>query len=103
MYTGIPAGFFLLKYGNREYGRETASPVPVPAGFLFFSCFPVFPAKTGHGRLTRDSVLVGTGFSRSRFHPYPQHWRPPCFSRRKAHDATTEEIQEERSRRGKSR
>jgi hypothetical protein len=75
MYTGIPAGFFLLKYRNREYGRETASPVPVPipvlvpAGFLFFSCFPVFPAKTGHGRLTRDSVSVGMGFSRSRFHP----------------------------------
>jgi hypothetical protein len=71
MYTGIPAGFFLLKYGNREYGRETASPVPVPvpAGFLFFSCFPIFPAKTGHGRLTRDTVSVGTGFSHSRFHP----------------------------------
>jgi hypothetical protein len=72
MYTGISARFFLLKYGNSEYGRETASPVlvPEPTGFLFFSCFPVFPAKTGHGRLTRDTVSVGMGFSRSRFHPY---------------------------------
>jgi hypothetical protein len=33
----------------------------------------------------------------------PQHWRPPCFSRRKAHDATTEEIQEERPSKDKSR
>jgi hypothetical protein len=31
------------------------------------------------------------------FSDTPQHWRPPCFSRRTAHDATTEEVQEERS------
>jgi hypothetical protein len=41
-YTGIPIGFFLLKYGSREYGRETSFPIPVPITavlpffFLFF-------------------------------------------------------------------
>jgi hypothetical protein len=65
------AGIFLLKYRNREYGRETVPTVPVPvtAEFLYFSCFPAFPAKTGHGRVTWDTVSVGTGFFRSRFHP----------------------------------
>jgi hypothetical protein len=37
------------------------------------------------------------------FRVTPQHWRPPCSSRGKAHDATSEEIQVEHSRRGKSR
>jgi hypothetical protein len=68
---GMQPGFFLLKYGNCEYGRETASPIPVPvtAVLPIFFCFPVFPVKTGHGRFSRDTVSVGTGFSRSRFHP----------------------------------
>jgi hypothetical protein len=39
---GILSGIFLLKYGNREYGREKVPTVPVPvtAEFLYF--FPIF-------------------------------------------------------------
>jgi hypothetical protein len=68
MYTGIPAGFFLLKYGNREYGRETASPVPVPvpADFLFFFLFSCFSCKNG----TR-SANAGFGVGRYGIFPFP--------------------------------
>jgi hypothetical protein len=75
MYTGIPAGFFLLKYGNREYGRETASPVPVPAGFLFFFLFSCFSCKNG----TR-SANTGFGVGRYGIFPFPLSSLPPTLA-----------------------
>jgi hypothetical protein len=33
----------------------------------------------------------------------PQHWRPPCLSRKTAHNATIEEVQEECSHRDRPR
>jgi hypothetical protein len=71
---GNTGGIFLLKYGNREYGWETASPVPVPipAGFLFFS---YFSCKNG----TRPAN-AGYSVGRYRIFPFPLSSLvlPPC-------------------------
>jgi hypothetical protein len=60
-----------MKYGNRKNGRETPSPVsfPLPPFFPVFFLFLFFSDETVHGRFIRDSVPVGTGFSRPIFNP----------------------------------
>ena len=70
-------GNFPVKYGNRRYGQEsplTAS-APVPAVFSrVFFLFPVFFINTVYDQFIRDSVPVGTGFSRPVFNP-SQDWQ----------------------------
>ena len=71
-------GNFPVKYSNRKYGQEsplTAS-APVPAVFSrVFSCF-LFFINTVYDWFIRDSVPVGTGFSRPVFNPTHQVARP---------------------------
>ena len=61
-----------IEYGNRENGREEAYPVSVPVAAVFsrfFFIFLFFPAKMVYGWFIRDTVPVGTGFSRPLFIP----------------------------------
>jgi hypothetical protein len=62
-------------------------------------------------RLSRIALLIQLIFCSCdlvfrdpfRFFRPPQHWCPPCFSRKTTHDATIEEVQEERSHRDRPR
>jgi len=72
-YTGIPTGISRIKNGIRQFGQENLSPDFDPVFAVFSRIFfpnPFFPENTISGRLKRHSASVGTGISRSYFHPY---------------------------------
>ena len=72
-YTGIPTGISRIKNEIQQFGQENPSPDFDPVFAVFsriFSRIRFPPKNTISGRLKRHSALVGTGISRSYFHPY---------------------------------
>ena len=70
--SGIPQENTELKTGSANSVGKSPQPISIPISPNFPEFFPdfIFPENTAFDRENRDTVSVGTGFSRSRFHPY---------------------------------
>ena len=66
--SGIPWENTELKTGSANSVGKSPQPISIPISPNFFLIL-FFPENTAFDRENRDTVSVGTGFSRSRFHP----------------------------------